>query len=57
MRRVHYTRLGIELALNGAGVSGDNVMAEATVLSCQQGFSWTGTDPRVHTWLELGYWT
>ena len=56
MRRVHYTRLGVELALNGAGVSGDHVKAEATVLSLQ-GFSWTSTDPRVHTWLELGYWT
>ena len=38
MRRVHYTRLGVELALNGAGVSGDHVKAEASLLSCRGSF-------------------
>ena len=36
----------VELALNVAGISGDHLKAEATVLSCK-GFSWTSTDPRV----------
>ena len=47
--QIYYRYVAIvELAVNVTGVSGDHVKAKATV-SSWQGFSWTGTDPRVRT--------
>ena len=43
----------VELALNVAGVSGDHMKSEATVLSGKW-FLWTGTDPSVRADLNLG---